>query len=79
MPDNQPLKKQQKTLNNYARYSGLASEMIIIMLAGTFGGIKLDKLVHLKFPVFTVVLSFGSVILALYVVLKSLTGKQKDE
>lgn len=79
MLDNQPLKKGQKTLNNYAKYSGLGSQMAIIILAGTFGGIKLDKLVHLKFPLFTVVLSFGSVLLALYVVLKGVTGKKKDE
>jgi hypothetical protein len=79
MLDNQPLKKGQKSLNNYAKYSGLGAQMAIIILAGTFGGIKLDKLVHLKFPLFTVVLSFGSVLLALYVVLKGVTGKKKDE
>jgi hypothetical protein len=53
--------------------------MVIIILAGTFGGIKLDKIVQLKFPVFTVVLSFASVILALYVVLKGLIGTKRDE
>jgi Putative F0F1-ATPase subunit Ca2+/Mg2+ transporter len=76
MSDNHPFKKEPKVLNNYARYSGLGAQMAIIILAGTFGGIKLDKIVHLKFPVFTVVLSFSSVILALYVVLKELTGKK---
>ncbi len=78
-PDNQPRKKEQKTQNSYAKYSGLATEMTIIILAGTFGGIKLDKLVHHKFPVFTVLLSFGSVLLALYIVIKGLIGKKKDE
>jgi ATP synthase protein I len=76
MLDPHPPKKEQKVLSNYARYSGLGFQMAIIILAGTFGGIKLDKLIHIKFPVFTVILSLGSVILALYVVLKELTGKK---
>jgi hypothetical protein len=78
-PEYPPRKKLQKARNSYAKYTGLASEMTIIILAGTFGGIKLDKLIHLKFPVFTVVLSFGSVVLALYVIIKGLVGKKKDE
>jgi len=76
MSDNHPSKKNPKVLNNYARYSNLGAQMVVIILAGTFGGIKLDKMLHLKFPVFTVVLSFGSVILALYVVLKEVSGKK---
>ncbi|MBN1598373.1 MAG: AtpZ/AtpI family protein [Bacteroidales bacterium] len=44
--------------------------MAIIILAGTFGGIKLDSLVSISFPLFTVVLSFFSVLLAMYIVLR---------
>jgi hypothetical protein len=44
--------------------------MIIIILAGTFGGIELDKWLHLGFPVFTVILTFLAVVLAMYFTIK---------
>jgi hypothetical protein len=51
--------------------------MIVIILAGTFGGIKLDEKTEMNFPLFTVTLSFLSVILAIYIVLKEFIGKRK--
>ena len=75
-PENKSLKKDQKVVNNYARYSGLAFEMAIVILAGTFGGIKLDKVVRFHFPLFTVVFSFLSVLIAMYVVIKEFIGKK---
>ena len=57
--------KEQKSrpsqLNNYARYSGLAFQMIAIILVGVFGGIKLDQVVKWEFPVFTLVLTILAV------------------
>jgi hypothetical protein len=50
--------------------------MAVIILAGTWGGIKLDEKLKLSFPVFTVVLSFLSVLLAMYVMLKEFIGKK---
>ena len=50
--------------------------MAFIILAGTFGGIKLDEKLDLNFPVFTVGLSLASVILAMYLVLKEFIGKK---
>jgi ATP synthase protein I len=79
MPDKKLLNKSQKGLNNYTRYSGIAFQMGIIIFLGTFGGIKLDKLVKLSFPLFTVLCSFLSVIIAIYVVIKELTSKDKNE
>jgi hypothetical protein len=52
--------------------------MAIVILAGTFGGYKLDGKLKLKFPVFTIVLSLLSVALALFMVIKEFIGK-KDE
>jgi hypothetical protein len=75
MPDKNQKGKSQQGLNNYARYSGIVFQMGIIIFAGTFGGIKLDKLVRFSFPVFTVVCSFLSVMLALYIVIKGLISK----
>ena len=54
-----------KNVNNYAKYSGLAFEMLGIIILGVWGGIKLDALIDTK-PLFTVLLSLGGVALAIY-------------
>jgi hypothetical protein len=46
--------------------------MIAIILVGVFGGIKLDQIVRIEFPVFTVVLTIVSVILSMYYAIKDL-------
>lgn len=78
MPDQPTFSKKQKNLNDYARYSGIVFQMAIIILAGTFGGIKLDSKFRLETPIFTIVLSLLSVGLAIYIVIKDLIVK-KDE
>ena len=69
------LSNKKKQLPDYARYSGIAFQMAFIILIGIFGGFELDKLINLKFPVFTVLLSIGSVTLAIYIVVKDLLKK----
>ena len=69
--------KIAKSLNDYAKYSSLAFQMIAIIGAGVFGGIKLDQWLKPKFPLFTVILSFASVMLALYYSLKDFIRKKK--
>jgi len=66
----------KKIIDNYARYSTLALQMLVIILLGVFGGVQLDKLTHWKFPVFTVVFSLLSVILAIYYATKDLLKKK---
>jgi F0F1-type ATP synthase assembly protein I len=72
------LEKKKKSLDNYARYSSIAFQMLIIILIGVFGGIKLDEWLNLNAPVFTVILSVLSVMLAIYSVTRELlkTGKK---
>ena len=70
------LKSKKKLFDSYARYSTIAVQMLVIILVGVFGGIELDKLIKLEFPVFTVVLSVLSVILAIYYVIKDLIKKK---
>ena len=66
--DKNQFRKTPKNLNNYAHYSGIVFQMGAIIFLGTFGGIKLDQVISLKFPLFTVTLSFLSVLLAMYYV-----------
>ena len=67
--------QRKNSLNSYAKYSNIAIQMLVIILLGVFGGFKLDQWLELKFPVFTVILSLLSVVLAIYLVTKDLLKK----
>jgi len=67
--------QEKKQLNNYAKYSSIAFQMLVIILIGVFGGVQLDAWLKLNFPVFTVILSLLSVSLAIYTVVKDLLKK----
>jgi len=66
------LKKKKKSLDSYTRYSSIAFQMLVIILIGVFGGIKLDDWLKLSVPVFTIVLSILAVILSIYTVTRDL-------
>ena len=71
-----PPSPRKNRLDSYAKYSGMGIQMLVIIFAGTFGGIKLDEVLTLKFPVFTIVLSLLSVVLAIWFVVKDLIRKK---
>lgn len=64
--------KRKKQMTSIAKYSGLAFQMIAIILLVLFGGFKLDEYMENKFPLFTIVGAFGGVVLSLYFALKDL-------
>jgi len=68
------VKKNQKDspLKFYARYSTLAIQMIVIIVGGAFGGKALDNWLDWEFPVFTLVLTILSVVIALFIGLRDL-------
>ncbi|RLD52463.1 MAG: ATPase F0F1 [Bacteroidetes bacterium] len=68
--------QRKNSLNSYVKYSNIAIQMLVIILLGVFGGFKLDQWLELKFPVFTVILSLLSVVLAIYLVTKDLLKKK---
>lgn len=68
------LDQKKRQLNIYARYSSMAIQMLVIIFLGVFGGYKLDTWLQTK-PVFTIVLSLLSVVLAIYYVIKDLLKK----
>ncbi len=69
------LDKKKRLIDSYAKYSSIAFQMLAIILLGVFAGFKLDQWLHSK-PVFTIILSFGSVILSIYYVTKDLLKKK---
>ena len=76
MPEQESLKKknpkspQNKGINDFAKYSGLAFQMLGIILVTVWGGVKLDKLTGWHTPVFTIVLSLLGVFAAIYTAIK---------
>lgn len=76
------LKKSKKnkgdfkdSLNNYAKYSGIAFQMAAVIFLGTWGGYKLDSYLNFENHILTVILSLLSVVLAIYVVVKDFLKK----
>ncbi len=67
--------RNKNRLKNYAKYSGMAFQMMGIILMGTFAGFQADKWLELKFPVFTVSGVIISVIVAMYFAVKDLLKK----
>jgi F0F1-type ATP synthase assembly protein I len=57
-------------LKNFARYTGMAFQMVGVILVTTLGGVKLDKLTGYKTPIFTIVLSLFGVFAAIYIAVK---------
>jgi len=50
----------------------MAFQMMIIIAAGSLGGLKLDQWIGTKFPFFTLSLSIISVALAIYFAIKDI-------
>ena len=74
---NQSFEKKKKSLDNYTRYTSIAFQMLVIILIGVFGGIKLDEWLKLTVPVFTIILSILAVILSIYTVTRDLMKPTK--
>jgi hypothetical protein len=62
--------------NSYMQYSGMAIQMVVIILAGVWAGKQLDKWLAFKFPIFTLILSLLSVFGAVYYVVKDFLKKK---
>ncbi|MBK9731855.1 MAG: AtpZ/AtpI family protein [Chitinophagaceae bacterium] len=59
------------------KYFSIAYQIIACIALGFIAGYFLDKWSGWTFPVFKVVLSFGSVLLALYIIYKELMNDKK--
>ena len=69
-------KKIHNAANQYLKYSGMAFQMMAIAGVFAYGGIRLDRWLAWKFPLFTVTLTIGGVCLALYSSLREFIRKK---
>ena len=63
---------QKRQPDSFYKYTSMAGKMILIILAFTFGGHKLDEQVKIEFPVFTLIFILLGVSLAIYSMIKDL-------
>ena len=68
-------KKIKSNVSDFSKYSSLSVQMIVIVLAGAFGGVKLDECLKWKFPLFTVIFSILGVFMAIYFAVKDFLKK----
>ena len=64
--------QNQKPINEYVKYSGLAFQMAALILLGYWLGSKIDKWLELTIPVFTIILILLFLSVSFYSLIKSL-------
>ncbi len=79
--ENPPKKKKKqnnndKTVKSFARYSGIAIQMVAIIGLMTWAGVKLDERRASDIPVFTIILSLLGVFAGIYTAIKDFIGKK---
>ncbi len=63
---------KKKQPNAFIKYSSLATQMAVIIVAGALGGIQLDKYLQAETPWFTGGLTVLAVFLSMYFAIKDL-------
>ena len=64
--------KATNPLKQYARYSGLAFQLLAAIFLGVWLGMKTDQWLGLKFPLFTIVLCMAALVGSMIYLVKSL-------
>lgn len=71
------MEEKKDKLNAYAKYSGLAIQMGVIIGVGVFAGQYLDGVLEFETPWLTILLSLLGVFTALYIVIKEVIKLNK--
>jgi F0F1-type ATP synthase assembly protein I len=68
--------KPKRPLNKYARYSGVAFQMIAIIVLSTYAGLKLDDAYPNNYRLYTIIFSLVGVAISMYFVIKQVGQNQ---
>ncbi len=81
LPTNKPddLDKEKESMNVYAKYSGVAFQMIAIIGVFTFIGYRLDLYYKPAQPYYTAGLALLGVCVSLYFVIRSVRSKSERD
>lgn len=72
-----PKKKPQ--VDQYLKYSGMAFQLAIVLGAGTWAGMRIDRYFQTERPYFTALLALVSLFAGLYLSLKDLIFGKKPK
>lgn len=64
------LKKEKKQFDSFIRYPDIGIQMLVIIAAGAFGGLRFDQGADNKIPVFLLTLFTPSMPIAIYHAIK---------
>jgi len=73
-----PQQNQKDRLNTYAKYSSIGIQMFAIIGIGSYVGVRLDEHFANDNNLFTIILSFVSVILSIIYVIRRIIASSKD-
>lgn len=76
---NKENQKPEKQLNTYARFSGLAVQMVAIIGVGTFIGYKLDENYPNERNLFTLFGALSSVITSIIYIIRRIIATSKED
>lgn len=74
-PNQSQKNPRKKQLHKYARFSGIAFQMIVIIVLGALGGNKLDEKYPNRYQLFTIICSLLAVAISMYYVIKQVTNR----
>jgi apolipoprotein N-acyltransferase len=66
--------KATNPLRQYAKYSGIAFQMMAVMALSAWLGWELDQKLNLQFPIFTLVFIITALALVLYKLIRSFSN-----
>lgn len=66
---------RQNQVKPYLKYSGLAFQMIGILVVAAWGGMKLDEKMGNKNPWYTIIFMLVAVMASMFMVIRSVTRK----
>jgi ATP synthase protein I len=72
MPKNEEDENGKRELSDYAKYSAMGFQMIVIIGLFTYGGYKIDESAHHQTKWVTAVLALAGVFISMYVVISSI-------
>ena len=72
-------RKPKERLNNYARFTGIGFQMLVIISLGVFAGVKLDEHYPNQYQIFTIICSFASIGLSLYSVINQVSKSSNKQ
>lgn len=70
--------KITKDFNVYTKHSAFVLQMIILVIGLTLIGYYLDNWIFNKMYIFTILLSFASIILVVYLIIREFSSKKKQ-